>query len=193
MSNYAQTIDNEQLSQLPRGAFPGQIEIIEDEHGIARACEFLMSQPVIGFDTETRPTFKSGAMNKVALLQLSAADRCFLFRLCKIRFDREIVRLLEDKRVLKIGAAVDGDIRGLQQLRHFRPGGFVDLQELVGQYGIGEKSVRKMSGIVLGLTVSKAQRLSNWEAAALTPSQQLYAATDAWICTQIYNRLKSER
>ena len=102
---------------------------------------------------------------------------------------KPILQLLEDRRVLKIGADVAGDLRSLRQIRHFRDGGFVDLQGIAPEWGIGEKSLRKLSAIVLGRRVSKAQRLSNWEAATLTDKQQLYAATDAWVCTRIYEQL----
>ena len=129
-------------------------------------------------------------MNRVALLQLSSPDRCFLFRLNKIRFDKAILRILEDGHILKIGADVAGDLRALHGIRHFREAGFIDLQALVSEWGVEEKSLRKMSAIVLGQRVSKAQRLSNWEAAQLTSRQQLYAATDAWVCTLIYDRLQ---
>ena len=126
---------------------------------------------------------------RVSLLQLSTPKVCFLFRLNKIPLAKPILQLLEDKKVLKIGADVAGDLRSLRQIRHFRDGGFVDLQSIASEWGIGEKSLRKLSAIVLGQRVSKAQRLSNWEATTLTDKQQLYAATDAWVCTRIYEQL----
>ena len=116
-------------------------------------------------------------------------EQSFLFRLCKIPLDKAIVKILENKEILKIGADVKGDLRALHNIRHFQEAGFVDLQELAGEWGIEEKSLRKLSAIVLGQRVSKAQRLSNWEAAQLTDKQQFYAATDAWVCTRIYDRL----
>ena len=125
----------------------------------------------------------------MSLLQLSTPTVCYLFRLNKIPLAKPILQLLESKEVLKIGADVAGDLRSLRQIRHFRDGGFVDLQTIAPQWGIGEKSLRKLSAIVLGQRVSKAQRLSNWEATTLTDKQQLYAATDAWVCTRIYEQL----
>ena len=116
---------------------------------------------MLGFDTETRPSFKAGVTYRVALLQLSTPRRCYLFRLNRMRFEKQLVKLLENKAILKIGADVAGDIRSLLALRRFRPGGFVDLQQLAPDWGIEEKSLRKLSAIVLGKRVSKAQRLSN--------------------------------
>lgn len=189
-NTFTDKITNEQTTQLPAIEFRGEIRIVDHERDIAAACEYLGRQPLIGFDTETRPSFRPGVMYRVSLLQLSTAERCYLFRLNKIPLARPILRLLGDPGVLKIGADVGGDLRSLRQLRRFRDGGFVDLQSLAPEWGIAEKSLRKLSAIVLGKRVSKAQRLSNWEAASLTPKQQLYAATDAWVCTRIYEQLQ---
>lgn len=182
-------ISNEQTALLPAIEFRGDIRIVEHERDIAAACAELAAQPLLGFDTETRPSFRPGVMYRVSLLQLSTPQRCYLFRLNRIPLAKPILQLLESRDILKIGADVAGDLRSLRQLRRFRDGGFVDLQSIAPEWGIGEKSLRKLSAIVLGQRVSKAQRLSNWEAAALTRKQQLYAATDAWVCTRIYEKL----
>ncbi len=189
VNNFIDKISNEQTALLPAVEFRGEIRIVEQERDIAEACKLLAAQPVIGFDTETRPSFRPGVTFRVSLLQLSTPKVCFLFRLNKIPLAKPILQLLEDKKVLKIGADVAGDLRSLRQIRHFRDGGFVDLQSIASEWGIGEKSLRKLSAIVLGQRVSKAQRLSNWEATTLTDKQQLYAATDAWVCTRIYEQL----
>ena len=186
---FQQHISNEDTAKLPAVLFEGPIVIVDDEKQVEAACRDLASSPVLGFDTETRPSFKAGVTYRVALLQLSTPRRCYLFRLNRMRFEKQLVKLLENKAILKIGADVAGDLRSLRQIRHFRDGGFVDLQGIAPEWGIGEKSLRKLSAIVLGRRVSKAQRLSNWEAATLTDKQQLYAATDAWVCTRIYEQL----
>ena len=190
VNNFIDKISNEQTALLPAVEFRGEIRIVEHERDIAAACKTLAEQPVIGFDTETRPSFRPGVTFRVSLLQLSTPTVCYLFRLNRIPLAKPILQLLEDRRVLKIGADVAGDLRSLRQIRHFRDGGFVDLQALAPQWGIGEKSLRKLSAIVLGQRVSKAQRLSNWEAAQLTEKQMRYAATDAWICPEIYRTLQ---
>lgn len=189
VNNFIDKISNEQTALLPAVEFRGEIRIVEHERDIAAACKTLAEQPVIGFDTETRPSFRPGVTFRVSLLQLSTPTVCYLFRLNKIPLAKPILQLFEDRRILKIGADVAGDLRSLRQIRHFRDGGFVDLQGIAPEWGIGEKSLRKLSAIVLGKRVSKAQRLSNWEAATLTDKQQLYAATDAWVCTRIYEQL----
>ncbi len=187
--SFSAKITNEQMFGLPVIAFPGPIRVVDTERAIERACEELRQAGVIGFDTETRPSFRAGVVYRVALLQLSTREAAYLFRLNRIPLARPILALLEDEKVTKVGAAIRGDLRALHDLRHFRERGFVDLQQLAPQWGIEEKSVRKLSAIVLGQRVSKAQRLSNWEAQTLTAKQQLYAATDAWVCVRIYDRL----
>lgn len=188
-NSFIDKISNEATAQLPAIEFRGEVRIVDHERDIADACEYLAAQPLIGFDTETRPSFRPGVSFRVSLLQLSTPERCYLFRLNKIPLAKPILRLLENRSLPKIGADVAGDLRSLRQIRHFRDGGFVDLQSIAPQWGIEEKSLRKLSAIVLGQRVSKAQRLSNWEAATLTGKQQLYAATDAWVCTRIYEKL----
>lgn len=154
------------------------------------ACRYLEKQKVLGFDTETRPSFTSGCVNRMALLQLSTYERCYLIRLCKFtRISGRLAAILENEKILKVGAAVSGDITGLNRIKKFEPHGFVDLQNEVHKFGIENVSLRKMAGIVLGEKVSKAQRLSNWEAKTLTEQQRMYAATDAWVCLRIYDAL----
>lgn len=188
-NTFTDKITNEQTAALPAIEFSGEIRIVEHERDILPACKYLQKQTVIGFDTETRPSFRPGIMFRVSLLQLSTPKLCFLFRLNKIPFDKAILQLLGDENILKIGADVAGDLRSLRQIKHFRDGGFVDLQTIASEWGVEEKSLRKLSAIVLGKRVSKAQRLSNWEAVTFTDKQKLYAATDAWVCTEIYDRL----
>lgn len=193
-NDFTENITNEQLAALPLGQFQGTIVVVETSEDAESACNDLLSFPAIGFDTETRPSFKAGTTNKVALLQLSTPRTCYLFRLCRMPLDKNIRKVLESPETIKVGAAIRDDIRTLQSLRHFKAAGFIDLQSIGSQWGIAEKSVRKMAGVVLGTRISKAQRLSNWEASQLTPAQQSYAATDAWICLSMYERLgRTER
>ena len=170
---FVANISNDDVAALEAVHFDGRIEVVETPDALAKACKVLSKEPIIGFDTETRPSFQAGVSHKVSLLPLT----------------REIIAILANDNIKKIGADVRNDIAGLNKLRHFTAKGFVDLQNEVGKYGIEDKSLRKISGIVLGKKVSKAQRLSNWAANKLTPQQQMYAATDAWVCIEIYKHL----
>ena len=189
---FVNKISNEEVAALEAVRFDGEIIVVDNDMALERACIDLASHPVLGFDTETRPSFKAGVTNKVALLQLSTYERCYLIRLCRVKISTKLRGILESKFIVKIGADVAGDIRSLRKLYPLSPHNFVDLQSEIGKYGIEDKSLRKMSGIVLGKRVSKAQRLSNWEAQTLTEQQQMYAATDAWVCLKIYDKLNEK-
>ncbi len=183
------SISNDEVAALEAVHFDGRIVVVDTTDALTKACKELSRQSLIGFDTETRPSFTAGVTNKVALLQLSTDECCYLIRLNKLPLSREILSILSNGNIAKIGADVKNDITALNRLRHFTAKGFIDLQDEVVKYGIEDKSLRKISGIVLGKKVSKAQRLSNWAAKQLTPQQQMYAATDAWVCIEIYHRL----
>ncbi len=193
---YIETITSEQLNGLEYASFPGKITVI-DEVGpeFNKAIAYLRSQKVIGFDTETRPCFGPNQPRYgVSLLQLSGPGKAFLFRVGIIGMHKRLCGILADKRIIKIGAAIHDDIRGLQKLRDFQADGFVDLQKIIADYGIRDKSVKKMAAIILGFRISKTQQLSNWEAETLSESQCKYAATDAWVCREMYLKLmKSEK
>jgi ribonuclease D len=188
---YKESITPDEIQQLDYVSFPGKIYVIDSVGAeFNRAIAYLRSQKVIGFDTETRPTFSPQQPRYgVALLQLSGRDRAFLFRINNMGMHRRLCNLLADERILKVGAAILDDIRGLQKKREFVPAGFVDLQKIVWEWGIRDKSVKKMAAIIMGARVSKTQQLSNWEAEVLSESQQMYAATDAWVCREMYFKL----
>ena len=188
---FKESITPKELEALEYASFPGRIIVIDAVGAeFNRAIAYLRSQKVIGFDTETRPTFSPQQPRYgVALLQLSGRDKAFLFRINKMGMHRRLCNLLADARIMKIGAAIHDDIRGLQKKHDFVPEGFVDLQKIVWEWGIRDKSVKKMSAIILGARVSKTQQLSNWEADSLSESQQMYAATDAWVCREMYLKL----
>lgn len=179
----------------PVGAFGGEIIVVDNREEVKEAVRYLSGQPTLGFDTETKPMFVSGRRNSntAALLQLTTEERAYLFRLKKIGLPRGVAGLLADKGILKIGAAVHEDMRQLQAAYFFRPAGFVDIQRVAPCYGFAEKGVKKLAARILHIHISKNQQLSNWENAALSYSQCLYAATDAWVCREIFLALQRER
>lgn len=188
---FVETIAKEDLEAMEIAAFKGRIQVIDSEgEDFDKAVRYLSSRKVLGFDTETRPCFSSSQPRYgVALLQLSGAARAYLFRIKSLGMHNKLCSILANPKIVKVGAAVHDDIRGLQKYRHFEPASFVDLQRIVGDYGIRDKSVKKMSAIILGFRISKVQQLSNWEADRLSEAQVLYAATDAWVCRQMYMKL----
>ncbi len=185
------SISPEEISALELASFPGEIVLVDREgEELDKAVRYLKRQQVLGFDTETRPTFSPDQHSTgTALLQLSGGGKAFLFRLKKIGLPRPLAAILANPNIVKVGAATLDDVRGLQKITPFSPRGFVDLQSIVNEYGIRDKSVKKMTAIILGVKISKAQQLSNWEADRLSESQQRYAATDAWVCREMYLKL----
>lgn len=181
--------DKSKIAELPRAAFPGRIVVINGEKEAERAVDILLSSDVIGLDTETRPNFKKGGMNPVALLQASTRDVCFLFRLNRIGMPDSLVRLLEDTAVTKVGLSWQDDLAQLKRRRKFRTGRFFELQRYVKSLGIEDQALAKLYANVFGEQISKRQQLSNWEADSLSPAQQMYAATDAWACIRLYEEI----
>ena len=190
---FVKTIDTSELAQMPLASFEGEIRVI-DKPGkeFERAIRYLKTKKVIGFDTESRPCFSPDQPHYgVSLLQLSGAEKAFLFRIKTLGMQRQLCSVLSNPAILKVGAAVTDDVKGLQRYARFKPAGFVDLQKIVWEYGIKDKSVKKMAAIILGVRISKTQQLSNWEAESLSEPQQKYAATDAWVCREMYKKLIS--
>ncbi len=192
---FASSITADEIEALEIATFPGEITVVPSASSpeFFQAMEYLAAQDVIGFDTETKPCFVPKVpRNKMAILQLSGPDKAYIFRLQQVGVPPKLAALLGSPRILKIGAAVHDDIRGLQEYRKFVPKGFVDLQRLAPSFGIEEKSVRKMAAIILKKRVSKSQQLSNWESSHLSEAQLRYAAIDAWICREMYYKLNAE-
>ena len=171
--------DKARIQQLPRALFEGKIVVVLSESEAARAVDFLLSQPILGVDTETRPSFRKGVKYYVSLLQVSTRDICFLFRLKHTTMCESIIRLLEDTTVPKIGLSLHDDIHSLREVAQFSPGLFIDIQHKVKDFGVEDLSLQKLYANFLGGRISKGQRLTNWEADVLSKSQKRYAATDA--------------
>jgi ribonuclease D len=186
--------DKTKIKDLPRVLFQGRIVVVLTETEAEKAVRYLLKADILGFDTETRPSFKKGQQNKVSLLQVSTHDTCFLFRLNRFGLCPAIKKLLETKKVRKIGLSWDDDIRSLKALGDFKPQGFFELQQHMLELGIEDISLAKLYANLFGQRISKREQLSNWESDVLSTKQQGYAATDAWACIMLYEeymRLKT--
>lgn len=184
-------INKQEINNLPKVSFPGRIITIYTPGEADRAVEYLLAQPIIGIDTETRPSFQKGKVYKVGLVQISTHDTCFLFRLNFFGLTPSMVRLLEDKSVLKVGLSLKDDFNALRKWINFTPGRFVELQQYVQQFGIEDQSLQKLYANIFKERISKSQRLSNWEANILTEAQKEYASIDAWACIKLYEELEA--
>ncbi|HQH40689.1 MAG TPA: 3'-5' exonuclease [Bacteroidales bacterium] len=191
MEEFLSDISVEEIRKLPLEMFRGDVFVVSDYADFQRAIAMVRRESVLGFDTETKPSFRKGRRNKVSLLQLATDRQAWLFRLSRIGLPRELVSVLENPQIVKIGLALRDDLHSLHALQPFEPRNMIDLQKIVAQYGIKAQGLRKLAAIVLGIRISKAQQVTNWENPILTESQILYAATDAWVCYAIWRKLNS--
>ena len=182
-------VDKAMISHLKRVEFYGKIYVVTSPVEAENVVDYLLSQPILGFDTETRPAFEKGKRYYCSLLQVSTRTDCFLFRLNKTGLCPAVVRLLGDEQVTKVGLAWNNDMLSLRQLGSFKSGRFIDLQDMVRELGIEDQSLVKIYANLFGERISKSERLSNWERSELTEKQMEYAAIDAWACVRIYNEV----
>ena len=178
--------DKKSITKLPKVEFQGKIQVVITEKETERAVDYLLSCDLLGVDTETRPSFKKGKQNVVALLQVANDDICFLFRLNLLGLSKPIIRFLEDTTVPKVGLSLHDDMLSLSKRGDFTPGNFIDLQDHMTELGIQDLSLQKLFANIFHQKISKAQQLSNWEADILSDKQKKYAATDAWACIMLY-------
>ena len=186
---YQPTITNEEVNLLPLKRFDGEIVVIDNISDVTHAVAELEHEHALGFDTESKPAFRKGEYNPVALIQLATTHKVFLFRVNQIGFPRELVHLITEPKILKVGAGLRDDLVELRKLKHLHPKGFLELGRAAAQAKIDQQGLRKLSAIVLGFRISKAAQVSNWERQELTEQQLFYAATDAWVSLKIYEKL----
>ena len=189
---FPERLGKENINILPVRAFDGKIHLITEINNLADAINTLRKYPVLGFDTETRPVFRKGVQHNVSLLQLSTEKEAFLFRLNHLGFPNELVAILEDPDILKVGIAILDDVRGLKKLSNFKADGFIELADIAGDLGIVTCGLRNLAAIFLGVRITKKAQLTNWERPVINSKQSLYAATDAWICLEMYLFLERE-
>lgn len=191
MKQLKKTITKAEIAAMQKVQFPGRVIVIYTEKDAEKAVAYLKEQRVVGVDTETRPSFKRGMSHKVALLQISTQDTCFLFRLNRIGMPDCLQDFLMSD-TLKIGLSLKDDFNSLRKREDVHPdrGNWIELQDYVARFGIEDRSLQKIYANLFGQKISKNQRLSNWEADVLSEGQMQYAATDAWACVEIYNCLK---
>lgn len=183
-------ISKEELAALPAAEYKGTVKVIDTEAGAIEAAALLGKEIVVGFDTETKPSFKKGQSNNVSLLQISTHDTCYLFRLNLIGLMPEVKAILENPDITKIGLSIHDDFHNLHKIFDLSPAGFIDLQNYVKDFKIADNSLSKIYAVLFDRRISKGQRLTNWEASSLTPNQQIYASLDARACLEIYDFLE---
>ncbi len=187
---FQKSITSEEIKNLPTAVFSGEIVVVDNLNQINKAVDYLFQFDLLGFDTETRPSFKKGVVNPVALIQLAAPERVFLFRINKTGYHDSLNQLFLSSQVIKVGNAIKDDLVKLKNVGFsYHRDSFLDLTEIVKKMGFKKTGLRNLAGIVLGKRITKNEQTSNWEREKLTSSQIKYAAMDAWICREIYLKI----
>lgn len=186
---FKDNITRDEVNELPLDGFKGKYTLITSADQLEEAFVKINKHKYVGFDTETKPTFKKGQYHAVALIQIGIPGEVFLIRINQTGLTDQIISFFENDQVQKIGVALTDDIKDLQKMRNFKAAGFVDLSKEVKHVGIESNGLRKLTAIMLGFRISKNAQVSNWEAPELTEKQLRYAATDAWVCLEMYEKL----
>lgn len=184
------TITREEINALPLMKFDGPIHVVDQKDQVKPAVERLLQEDVLGFDTETKPSFKKGVSYLPALIQFANDEEAWLFRINGNGMHKAILEVLQSEKTKKVGVALHDDIKHLQKVRKFKPSGFVDVASVANDAGILKRGLRNMTGILLGGRLSKSAQLTNWAQGTLTKNQLVYAATDAWVSLKLYHRFK---
>lgn len=185
-----QKYNKELLKQLENETFVGRIVVVNNLIDLKKAVDYLKMQDLLGIDTETKPSFKKGHVNKVAILQIATLDTAFIFQLKFTELSDELIGLLEDEHICKVGLSLKDDIHMLRQRHGFTPGNFIDIQELVKKLGIEDMSLQKIYANLFDKKISKRKQLSNWNADILDDGQKKYAALDAVACLRIFLKVR---
>ena len=180
------SIDKVEINRLHLKKYTGPVELIRNEQAFECAIRELKKESVLGFDTETRPAFRKGESYMPSLVQLGGENKVYLFQLALIKNSTKLFGLLSNPDILKVGVAMDYDIRQLQEIREFEASGFQNLETIAEQLGIKKNGLRNLAAIALGVRISKSEQRSNWSRDPLTRQQVIYAATDAWVSREIY-------
>ena len=186
---FIKKIHKQEVNELPLIGYEGNIEVIEKPSELRAAVKEIRTHPALGFDTETKPVFRKGVFNSVALMQVAIPENVFLFRLNKIGFPLTLRSLFEGPKLKKVGISIRDDLKDLQKLAQYKPREIIELNRVAKGLGVQNEGARNLTAIFLGFRISKSQQTTNWERDELTEQQLRYAATDAWVCLEIYQKL----
>lgn len=184
------SISKEELASLPIRRWEGEVRLVEDARALERAAQEIHDEAVVGFDTETRPAFRPGERYPPALAQVATARAVYLFPLLRLDCSGVLARVLAEPRITVSGVALADDLRNLRDQFPFEPQSVTDLGLVAKRHGLKQTGVRNLAGIFLGARITKGAKTTNWSAPRLTQQQIAYAATDAWICRELYRRFQ---
>jgi len=188
---FQSTISKEEINDLPLDQYEGSVQIITQKKELDKTFDQINAYDCVGFDTETKPVFVKGQFNHVSMIQIAIPGKAFLIRTNHIGLPDQVCEFFENDKIKKLGVALNDDIKDLRKLRDFTPRGFFELNEMVNKLGIESNGLRNLTATILGFRISKSAQVTNWEAPVLTEKQIRYAATDAWVCLEMYDKLRA--
>jgi ribonuclease D len=184
-------ISRQEMADLPIGRYEGDVRLVRTTRDLEHAVEDFRREQFVGFDTETRPSFKAGDRHLPCLIQAATGRAVYLFRL-KTESDFQVpAELLAEPGILKVGIGLADDIRALKVLHPFEERSTLDLGDVARDYGLRQTGVRNLAGIFMKIRIPKGIKTSNWAAPKLSAAQIRYAATDAWICRELFLRFRN--
>ncbi len=183
-------ISKSDINTLPLFHYSGKVTLVRSEKDLARASDVLGAQSILGFDTETRPSFSKGKSYSPSLIQLAAEDEVFLFQLKWLPLTQPLIALFENSAIIKTGVAVHDDMRFLAKIAPFSPRSVVDLGDMARKNQVENQGLRGLAAYFLHIRISKGEQCSNWGNRELSPRQIRYAATDAWASRAIYLQMR---
>lgn len=186
---FASNISKDDINLLPLDKYEGPVVLVDRPDQLKGAFERINKEKFVGFDTETKPVFVKGETNEVSLLQIALPDAVYLIRIHQTGLGDEIIAFFENEHIQKLGVGLRDDLIFLRRIKEFTPAGFIELNELVNKINIEANGLRKLTAIILGFRISKNAQVSNWEAPVLNEKQLIYAATDAWVCLEMFKKL----
>ena len=179
-------VTKEKINALPLTAYEGPVTIVETDAQLKKVLPRLKKEKVLGFDTESRPSFRKGDNYPASLIQLGGENEVWLFQISKFSDLKPLWKVLANPHIAKTGVAIADDIKKLQELLDFKPAGFIEIADLTQKTGILNTGLRSLAGLLLNIRISKRAQVSNWARSKLTEAQIQYAATDAWVSRRLY-------
>jgi Ribonuclease D len=185
-----QTMTREEVGQLAVRKYEGTIRMVASAQDLKQAIHVIRREQVVGLDTETKPTFRKGQFHLPCLVQIATASVVYLFQLKRMEFSDALVEVLENSTLIKAGIGLAGDFKNLKKVFPFEPQNIIDLSLVAQQQGIKQSGLRSLAGQLLGFRITKGSSTSNWSTSRLTLKQISYAATDAWVCRELFLRFQ---
>jgi ribonuclease D len=184
------TISRDEVVALPIQRYEGETVVVGSPAELERAREDFAQEALVGIDTETRPAFRKGESYHPSLVQVATAKAVYLFQIQQLDCSSVLNELISSEKTVKAGVSLAYDLRQLKQVFPFDEKAVVDVGWAAKRQKLEQTGVRNLAALFLGMRIPKGAKTTNWSSRTLSPQQIAYAATDAWVCRQLYLRFE---